>query len=581
MSNEELSQIFTRIADLLEIKGENRFKVLAYRRASESIRSYPDDVSSLSQEELVDIPGIGQALAEKIVEYSQTGQLKFLNKLEKEVPPTLIELLEVPGIGPKRINLFWKSLGVTTLDELEEAARSGKLINLPGMGEKSTARILAGIQALRLKKKRYPIHEAETIAQEWKERISQLEGVQYIEIAGSLRRMCPTIGDIDLVGSAESSLKVMDFFVSQPEVVEVLSQGDFKSSIRLINGVEVQLWLQPKEKFGSLLQFVTGSKNHNVRLRELANKQGLSLSERGFVTNDLKEIFCEEESKVYSTLGLAFIPPELREDRGEIEAAAKNNLPNLIQREDLVCDLHLHSEWSDGKNSLREMANAAMNSGLKLIAITDHSSSAPTSREEDKLAIEDISKRTQAIRELQDEMKDKLIILNGIEVEILLDGRLDFPDKVLEAFDLVIASIHLGLDQTPEQLTKRLLSAIQNPLVDMVGHPGGKGLFASGAQELDWQHIFAAANKYNTILEINSNPLHLFLDDIHARQAARSGVLLAINSDAHTTSNISQIKYGLGIGRRAWLTPENVLNASEPNKVLEWINNRKAKSAGR
>jgi DNA polymerase (family 10) len=581
MSNQELSQLFGRIASLMEIKEENHFKIVAYQRASESINTMTEDLSKLSQEELVQLPGIGQALAEKIVEFSQTGKLEFLAKLEEEVPPTLIDLLNVPAVGPKKAAQFWKTLGITTLAQLEEAAKTGKLRDLPGMGEKSESRILSGLQAQQHSQNRFPIHEAEAVANDWKVRISKIKGVSRLEIAGSLRRMRQTIGDLDLVGSAEDHGTVMEFFTSQPEVDDILSRGDLKSSIRLKSGIQIQLWLLPKEKFGSLLQFVTGSKDHNVRLREFALKRGLSLSERGFVTKDLKEILCGEEELVYTTLGLPFIPPEMREDRGEIETAAKNSLPKVISLRDIISDLHLHSNWSDGKYSLEDMANEAVERGLEMIALTDHTISAPTTDPTHRLAVEQIPARNSSIQKIQKKMAGKLIILNGIEVDILPDGQLDFPDEVLAQFDLVIASIHLEMNQSADQITQRLLSAIRNPWVDIIGHPSGRELPSNNGVELDWELLFQSVKENGTVLEVNSNPLHLDLDDIRARRAAESGILLAVNSDAHSLQAMGNLKYGIGTARRAWLTRDHVINTWGPDELASWLKKRKATARGR
>lgn len=572
MSNQEIAQLFKRIASLLEINGENRFKVLAYRRAAESIQTVSEDLSKLTEKELVDLPGIGQALAEKIIEFSESGKLKFLEKLEKEVPTTLIELLAVQDLGPKKAALFWKLLGITTLGDLESAAKSGKLRQLPGMGEKSEARILAGVQALRSSKQRHPIHEAEKIAVEWKSRLLALKGIQKLEIAGSLRRMRSTIGDLDLVGSAASHEPIMDFFTSQPEVVEVLSRGDLKSSVRLDSGLDIQLWLQPREKFGSLLQFVTGSKDHNVRLREYALKQGFSLSERGFVTKDLKEILCENEEMVYSNLGLQYIPTELREDRGEISAASKNSLPNLITRDEIISDLHMHSTWSEGNNTILEMAKEAASLNLKVICITDHTPAACAHKNCETLSTDDIPKQANVIAQAQEKLGEQVMILKGVEVDILPDGSLEFPDDVLEEFDLVVASIHLSLDQPRNQITKRLLSAIRNPHVDIIGHPSGRELPFSEGADADWEEVFHAAKETGTALEINSNPIHLDLDDVKARHAAELGVLISINSDAHSVKEFGNFKYGIGTARRAWLTAENVINAWTPGKLSQWLN---------
>lgn len=575
MSNQELSQLFGQIADLMEIKGENRFKILAYRRASDSIKEMIHDLSTLPENDLIELPGIGQALAEKIVEFSETGKLNFLSRLEEEVPPSLIDLLSVPDLGPKKASLFWKSLNISSLEEVEQAARSGKLRSLPGMGEKSEARILAGIKTLQRSNHRFPIHEAEKIADEWKQRIQKLIGVQCLEIAGSLRRLRPTIGDLDLVGCVESSQTVMDFFTSQPEVTEVLSHGSHKSSVRLNSGFTMQLWLQPKEKFGSLLQFVTGSKSHNVRLREYALKQGLSLSERGFVTRELKEILCENEEMVYATLGLQFIPPEMRQDRGEIAAAALHKLPELVTETDFVSDLHTHTKWSEGRNTIFEMAEAAFKKGLSMLAVTDHTPSAPTQNKLDTLSIDEIAAQAEEVSKVQKKMGPEMRILHGIEVDILPNGQLDFPDDVLSRFDLVVASIHLEADQSREQATHRLLAAIRNPHVDIIGHPSGRELPFTNGSEADWETIFQAASETGTALEINSNPIHLDLDDSKARRAAEMGVLIAVNSDAHSADDLGNLKYGIGTARRAWLSKENIINTWSPRKINAWLKTRR------
>ncbi|MCX7977247.1 MAG: helix-hairpin-helix domain-containing protein, partial [Bellilinea sp.] len=376
MNNQQLADIFERIANLLEISGEVVYKTLAYRRAAESLRAYPREASELYREgKLTEIPGVGKAIAEKIEELLTTGKLGFLERLEQEVPPTLLELLEIPDVGPKKVALFWKQAGITSLMDLESAARDGHLRRLPGIGEKSEQRILAGIEALRRRSKRMLLGTVRPIGLRWLNWLRGLPGIQQVELAGSLRRWKPTIGDLDLVAAAEDPAAIMDAFVRHPDVVRVLAHGENKSSIELSNGLNVQLWIQPPEKFGSLLQFVTGSKEHNVRLRELAQRKGLSLSEHGITSADGKEQFFEDENDLYRALGLDWIPPELREDRGEIQAALEHRLPNLISLQDLQAELHSHSTWSDGAMSIREMAKAAKARGLKMLAVTDHTHS--------------------------------------------------------------------------------------------------------------------------------------------------------------------------------------------------------------
>jgi len=573
MNNEAIAAIFKRIANLLEIKGENRFKVLAYRRAAESIHSISTDLIEFDEQELMQFPAIGKAIAGKIQELNRTGKLEFLEKLEQEIPPTLIDLLELQDIGHKKAALFWKEVGITTIEELEIAARAGRLQNLPGMGEKSEGRILKRIEEKKASIKRFPINVVFEIAKDWKTRLEKFQGVHRIEIAGSLRRILPTIGDLDLVGIAEENESVMDFFTSQREVAEILSSGTNKSSIMLSNGVRIQLWLQSKERFGSLLQFVTGSKAHNIRLREFALKKGLSLSEHGFVTKDLKEILCPLEVDVYATLGLAFIPPELREDKGEIPAAERQELPNLIERSNILSDLHIHTIWSDGSHHITEMALSAENRGLEAIAITDHTPASFKQCNHNFISLDSLDKQKMEIDSIQKSLSSPLTILKGIEVEILSDGKLDFPDEVLSELDIVLASIHTNLDDSKANITRRLINAIQNPHVDIIGHPSGREYPFEGI-EADWDEVFKAAADCDTALEINSNPLHLDLNEQRAARAVELGAWLAINSDAHSSKDLDNMDFGIGIARRAWLEPDRFINTWSTGELISWLKER-------
>jgi len=375
-TNPELAAIFTRIADLLEIKGEVIYKILAYRKAADSLENLGRDAAGVWREgNLTDIPGIGKAIAEKIDELFTTGKLGFLEKLEAEVPPGLVKVLEVPDLGPKKTALFWKQLGVTNLAELEAAARSGKLRTLPGMGEKSEARILAGIEALSRRSDRLPLGKAWPFAQDLLARLRSVPGVRAAELAGSLRRMRSTVGDIDIEAAAADSQDVMEAFCAHPDVIRVVSRGETKASVEFAHNLRAQLWVHPPERFGTALLYATGSKDHNVRLRELAQKRKLSLSDQSFLRDDGSEILCAAEAEVYAELGLPWIPPEIREDRGEIEAARSSRLPRRIEAGDIRADLHTHSTWSDGRLSVLDMAKAARARGLKTLAITDHSAS--------------------------------------------------------------------------------------------------------------------------------------------------------------------------------------------------------------
>ncbi len=576
MNNQQLAKIFERIADLLEINGEVVYKTLAYRRAAESLRSYPREALELYREGiLTEIPGVGKAIAEKIEELLATGKLGFLERLEQEVPPTLLELLEIPDVGPKKVALFWKQAGITSLMDLESAARDGHLRRLPGIGEKSEQRILAGIEALRRRSKRMLLGTVRPIGLRWLNWLRELPGVRKAELAGSLRRWKPTIGDLDLVAASGDPAAIMDAFVHHPEVVRVLAHGENKSSIELSNRLNVQLWVQPQEKFGSLLQFVTGSKDHNVRLRELAQRKGLSLSEHGITdTNGIEQVF-DNETDLYRALGLDWIPPELREDRGEIQAALEGRLPHLITLQDLQAELHSHSTWSDGSLSIGEMAKAASARGLKALAITDHTHSLGIANGLDVARLRQQRKEIDAV---QAEWGDKLTILQGAEVEIKADGSLDLPDEALAELDLVIASLHVSLRQPREEITARLLRAIRNPHVDIIGHPSGRLLPHREGADLDWEAILTAAREENIALEINANPSRLDLDEVHARRAVEMGILLSINTDAHSPADLELAEYGISVARRAWVSAERVLNTRTPAEIRRWLAEHRRRS---
>ncbi len=576
MNNQQLAEIFERIANLLEINGEVVYKTIAYRRAAESLRAYPREAEDLYREgKLTEIPGVGKAIAEKIEELLTTGKLGFLERLEDEVPPTLLELLEIPDVGPKKVALFWKQAGITSLMDLESAARDGHLRRLPGMGEKSEQRILAGIEALRRRSKRMLLGTVRPIGLRWLNWLRGLPGVREAELAGSLRRWKPTIGDLDLVAAAEDPAKVMDAFIHHPEVSRVLAHGENKSSIELSNGLHVQLWLQPQEKFGSLLQFVTGSKDHNVRLRELAQRKGLSLSEHGLTAPDGQEQSFSKEAELYHALGLEWIPPELREDRGEIQAALEHRLPDLINPSDLIAELHSHSTWSDGALSIHEMAKAAKARGLKVLAITDHTHSLGIANGLDTARLR---QQRQEIDAVQAILGDELLLLQGAEVEIKADGSLDLPDETLAELDMVIASLHVSLRQPREEITARLLRAIRNPHVDIIGHPSGRLLPNREGADLDWELILSAARDENVALEINANPSRLDLDEVHARRAVELGILLSINTDAHSPADLELAEYGISVARRAWVNAAQVLNTRPPAEIRRWLVEHRQKS---
>jgi DNA polymerase (family 10) len=573
MNNRQLADTFTLIADLSEIKGEIIYKTLAYRKAAENIAGLGREVSEYWKEgKLEDIPGVGKAIAEKIDELLRTGKLGFLEKLKKEVPPSLADWLQVPGLGPKKIALIWKTLKITTLPQLEKAARAGKLRDLPGMGAKSEQQIITGIESLARRSGRIPLGRAYPLAQEIVATLKKVKGVVDAQPAGSLRRMRSTIGDIDILVAAKDSKPVMEAFTKLPGVARVLGKGETKSSIEFGDGVRAQVWVHPPEEFGTALQYATGSKDHNVQLRQLALDKGLSLSDHSFEkTNGKGEILCATEEEVYKTLGLPWIPPELREDRGEVQAAKANKLPKLIEVKDIQADLQVHSDWSDGKLSMLEMAQAAAKRGIKVIAFTDHSVSLGVTG---GLSMEDHKQQAAEIKKAQDKLGDSILILHATEVEIKADGSLDYPDKFLASLDLVLASLHTSLRQPREKVTQRVINAIRNPHVDIIGHPTGRLIPDREGADLDMDAVLKAAAETAVALEINAHPARLDLDDVYARRAKELGIPISINTDAHSEADLDVLFYGVATARRAWLTKEDVINCWPTKKLLDWLKKR-------
>jgi DNA polymerase (family 10) len=573
MDNLELAGIFTLIADLSEIKGEIIYKTLAYRKVAENLAGLDRDAVDYWKEgKLREIPGVGQAIAEKIDELLRTGKLKFLVQLKKEVPPSLAEWLQVPGLGPKKVGLIWKTLHITTLVQLEKAARAGKLRDLPGMGAKSEAAVLAGIESLARRSDRIPLGRAFPLAQEIAAALKKVEGVAAAEPAGSLRRMRSTVGDIDILVASRNSGPVMDAFTHLPGVARVLGKGETKSSVEFGDGVRAQVWVHPPDRFGTALQYATGSKDHNVALRELALAKGLSLSEHALTRTDGKgEILCAKEEEVYAALGLPWIPPELREDRGEVQAAKAGKLPKLVELKDIIADFHVHTTWSDGSLSILEMAKAAAKRGIRLMAVTDHSAGLGVAG---GLDIARHKQQAVEIRKVQAELGDRILLLHGSEVEIHADGTLDYPDEFLSSLDIVVASLHASLRQPREKVTQRAVDAVRNPNVDILGHPTGRLIPDREGADLDMEAVFVAAAETGVALEINSHPARLDLDDVHARRAQEMGIPICIDTDSHSEDDLDRLFYGVAIARRAWLTKADVINAWPVEKILTWLKNR-------
>ena len=575
MRNREIADTFATVADMLAIRGDQIHRVLAYRRAAESISDLGRDIHQVYEAgALTEIPGIGKTLADKIEEMLTTGKLEFFERLAQEVPPTLVEMLRVEGLGPKRVKQIYDSLGITTLDELTAAAQTGKLRDLPGLGAKSEAKLVAAIEALsRHGDGRTPLGAAWPLAREILAVLAQLPGVSQTAVGGSLRRMRETIGDIDLLVAAAESTHIMDTFVKLPQVESISGHGPTKSSVVLLNGVQVDLRVLPAERWGTLLSYFTGSKNHNVRLRELALKQGLSLNEHAFTPEDGRpEILCPTEEDVYATLGLPYILPTLREDTGEIEAAQNGRLPQVVQLADIISDLHMHTTWSDGKLSVMEMAQIAKAQGLRYIVITDHSVSLGIAN---GLSVERLRAQAAEVRAADEALGPDFRVLHGTEMEIKADGSLDYPDEVLAELDFVIASLHTSLSQPREQVMARLLNALRNPHVDMIAHPTGRLLPDRAGADLDMDVVLETAVSTRTILEINANPERLDLRDSHVRRAIALGAKIAINTDAHHPDQFAFRHFGVAVAQRGWATAESIVNTWPVEQFLAFVQREK------
>lgn len=584
LSNREIADIFEKVADMLLIKGEIIHRVLSYRRAGETVRELPRDLRAIAAEDrLMEIPNIGKTLATKIEEMLQTGQLDFYNRLSAEIPPGLVDVMRINGVGPKKARLFWEKLDITSIATLESAARQGKLRDLAGMGAKSEAKIIESIEALARQTGRTRLGDALPAAQAILDKLRALPQVLDGAIAGSIRRGRPTIGDVDLlvsVNNMEASAPIMDAFVSMENVARVLGHGPTKSSVELLSGLQVDLRVLPQERWGTALCYFTGSQAHNIRMRQLALDRDLSLNEHalspvdssGTIIEDAPKLLCATEEEVYIAVGLPWIAPELREDSGEIEAAQRGTLPDLITLEDIHADLHMHTTYSDGQLSIREMAEEARKRGRKFIVITDHSRSLGIAN---GLSVERLMEQQEEVRRVDANMGPDFRVFHGTEMDINADGSLDYPDDVLEKLDFVIASLHVSLRQERDQITRRLLNAISNPHVDLIGHPRGQLIPSREPVDADMDAVFEAAARYNTALEINANPHRLDLEAQYARRAVELGIILSINTDAHSAPELDLMHFGVSTARRGWVTAASVLNTWPIDKFLDWVQNRR------
>jgi len=571
MKNSEVAKVFQDIADLLELKGESVFKIRAYQKAARAIEYHSRELEAMVDEgeDLQSIPGVGEAIAKKATELITTGTLGYYENLKAEFPQGITNLLDIPGIGPKTANKLSGELGISSVDELERAINDGRVAELFRLGEKTADNIMHQIQALRRKDQRIPIGKALPIVEEIIAALSNIPGVKNLTPAGSLRRFQETVGDIDLMGTADSPREVIDAFVALPLVRQVLAQGSTKASVVVGGGLQVDLRMVEHDSFGSLLQYFTGSKQHNISLREKARKHGLKLSEYGITdvaTGKLEKFATEEE--FYRRLGLQYIPPEIRQAQGEIERAEQGAIPSLVELADIRGDLHTHTGWSDGHDSIEELARAAQEMGRQYIGITEHSAGRGIAH---GLDVDRLRQQIAEIKGLSEHLSG-IRILTGTEVDIRADGSLDLPHEILSELDIVTAAVHSAMNQSEEKTTKRVIRAIENPDVDMIAHPTCRLIGEREPVAIDLEAMFRAAAKHNKILEINAMPDRLDLKDIHAFRARELGVKLAIGTDAHSVAHLGLMRFGVGIARRAWCEPQHILNTLPLNELLAVLN---------
>lgn len=568
MRNIEIVWALREIADLMEFKGEDFFKIRAYRRAAKTLAGITGSVEEMYRSgTLKNVPGVGKNILAKIGELLETGECGLLRRLREEIPPEMLQVMAVPGMGPKRAKILYEQLNVSSLAELEEAARKKQIRTLPGMGAKREFEILQNIKMLKASKGSFLLNVAGELAGEFVEFIKGLPGVRQVSIAGSLRRWRETVKDVDLLVATYSPEEVLSSFSRHPLAADVLHRDNRR--VKLISrwGIPVEVLTVSPAGFFPALVWATGSSEHWVALRSLAAQRGMTLEETRLLNNKGEEISVSSEEDIYKYLGLSFIPPEMREDRGEIALARSGALPELVEEKHIRGDLHVHSNWSDGGNSIEELVARAREKGYSYIAITDHSRSLKVAR---GLSIERLKQQQEYIASLNRELKD-FKILTGIEVDILSDGSLDYPDEILAEMDIVIASVHSAFKQDREKMTGRIIAAIENPHVNVIGHLTGRLLGYREGYEVDVKKIIEKAAENNTALEINSSPDRLDLNEDNARLAAEYGVKLVIDTDAHDLRRMDEINYGLAVARRAWLGRENILNTMELPELLKFL----------
>ncbi|MGB7574731.1 MAG: DNA polymerase/3'-5' exonuclease PolX [Thermodesulfobacteriota bacterium] len=571
MKNREIADLLEEMADILEFKGENPFKISAYRKASRIIGDLTQDIEEIAEQgKLKEIPGIGEGMAQKIVEYLKTGKISKFEEARKGVSDELIAIMDIPGMGPKTLSMLHREKGISNLSQLEKALEDGSLIGLFGIGEKKIENIKRGIQLLKQSKGRMNLGIAFPLAKRIVEALREKTGSKSIEWAGSLRRMKENIGDIDILATGPDMEKIVHVFTHLPEVKEVLASGQTKASVIVEGGTQIDLRVVEENSYGAALQYFTGSKAHNIHLRGIAKAKGIKINEYG-VFKGKKKVGGKDEKDIYRTLGMDWMEPELREDRGEIEAAQKGRLPKLVQETDIKGDLHVHSKWSDGTSSIEEVARAAQGRGYQYVAITDHSKSLRIAHGLDETRL---MKQMEEIDRVNEKLKG-FQILKGTEVDILAEGRLDFPEKVLEKFDIVVASIHSGFKQDRAKMTKRIIQAFENPYLHIFAHPTGRLLGARDPYEVEMDELIEAAKKFGKVLEINAYFERLDLDDIHCRKAKEMGIQVAISTDSHHPDQMWMMSLGVAVAKRGWLEKKDVLNTLSLKEILKWCHRAK------
>ncbi len=575
MNNSQIAEVFETIAYLLEMKGEKVFTIRAYQRAARTIERLPAEMEQMLRDEkdLKEIPGIGQAISDKITELVSTDQLGYYEKLKAEFPEGVLELMHIPGLGPKTTVRLWKEIGVTSVSELEQAITDGKLADMPRMGKKTADNILREIQFTRNKDQRMPIAKAMPIAERVVASLREsCPDMTRLVIAGSLRRFEETIGDVDLVCVTEKPQEALDALVSLPNVLEVLGHGEAKASVVLRDGIQVDLRVIESSRFGSMLNYFTGSQQHAIRLRDYANKMGLSINEYGVTEESTGKVehFADEES-FYAGLGLQYIPPEIRTGVWEIDVAREGKIPLLVSEKDIKGDLHVHTDWSDGRDPMEVIIAAAKERGIEYVAITDHSVGRGIAN---GLSPERLRSHMAQLREIEQRIGG-IKVLCGTEMDIRADGTLDYSDEVLKELDWVIGSVHSAMNQDSQVMTERIIKAMRNPYVSVIGHLTTRLVGERQPISADFEAIFKAAVDTGTALEINASPQRLDLKDAHAHRARELGVPLVISTDSHTLESLDNVRYGIAVARRGWCEARNILNTLPLKEFVSYLETEK------